>query len=476
MNISLRRCSLLVAVLILLARMSFADVASGSGFIIQADGFILTNYHVIEGSSLIAVVVAGRQPVEARVVSTDSSRELALLKIPLTNLPTLPIGSSQSVQVLDPITILGYPLTDLLGADVSASDGKVNALREEGPEPLFQIDANVNPGNSGGPLLNNHGEVVGIVVSKIDAVKEAVKSGTIPERLNFAIPIDEARAMIRKAYPFGFAPSNRQEILSAQEVFKRAKPGTVLVYCQVAEANRPANNPDSAPQPSQKHSEEYFVSSVAGFDQNWLFVMSLGTSFTSEKIIKSQHWPKDDIKTYWSEGYVLTNVAGDASGWIITMHKGSPTTDQGYCGPGPFPDFKPISAKFHEGYRITAVAGFGNQWVVVFSKGSTYTDQAVAGPGRWIACDIGGKVRLKRNSNIGQDGVTEVCRTVLKGSSKTIPGAGIDAVGVTFPPSNSNQGSTQGQHSERQWKRRCAREEDSIPTASPSWTGGGKLK
>jgi hypothetical protein len=387
MNICLRRCSLLVAVFVLLVRMSFADVASGSGFIIQADGFVLTNYHVIEGSSMIAVVVPGRQPVEAKIVSTDRSRDLALLKIPLTNMPTLPIGSSQSVQVLDPITILGYPLTDLLGADVSACDGKVNALRDEGPAPRFQIDANVNPGNSGGPLLNNRGEVIGIVVSKVDAVKEAVKTGTIPERLNFAIPIDEARAMIQKAYPFAFAPSSRQEILSAQDIFKQAQPGTVLIYCQLAEANlpEPSNTPGStqSPQPSQSSSEPYFVSSVAGFDQNWLFVLSLGTSYTSEKIIKSQQWPKDEIKTHWSEGYVLTNVAGDAGGWIVTMHKGSPLKDQGYCGPGRFPDFKTVSAKFTEGYRITCVAGFGDQWVVVFSKGSAYTDQAVAKPGKW---------------------------------------------------------------------------------------------
>jgi hypothetical protein len=385
MNKSIRRCSLLAAVFILLARISFADVASGSGFIIQADGFILTNYHVIRGSSVIAVVVPGRQPVKAEVVGTDSYRDLALLKVPMTDLPTLPIGSSQSVEVLDPVTVLGYPLTNLLGADVSASDGKVNALREEGQQPYFQIDANVNPGNSGGPLLNNRGEVVGIVEAKIDAMGVAKNTGSIPERINFAIPIDEARAMIRKAFPFAFTPSNRREVLSGQEVFKRARPGTVLIYCQLAQANLPSSNPGSpqSPEASQSNNEQYFTSSIAGFDQHWLFVMSLGTSFTSEKLIKNHQWPKSDIKTHWSEGYEITNVAGDGGSWVVTMHKGSPFTEQMYFGPAPFPSFETLSAKFLEGYRITSVAGFGNQWVVVFSKGSAYKNQVIAEPGKW---------------------------------------------------------------------------------------------
>ena len=95
--------------------------------------------------------------------------------------------------------------------------------------PLFQIDANINPGNSGGPLLNDRGEVIGIVVSKINAMQLAKTMGAIPERINFAIPIDEARSMIRMAYPAGFTPSHRTVALRDQEIFAESKDATVLI-------------------------------------------------------------------------------------------------------------------------------------------------------------------------------------------------------------------------------------------------------
>jgi Trypsin-like peptidase domain len=134
------------------------------------------------------------------------------------------------VQVLDTVTVLGYPLPTELGTALSASDGKVNAIRDgrNGGTQLFQIDANVNAGNSGGPLLNNHGEVVGIIVAKINSLEYAKENGTIPERINFAIPVNEAQELLRKVIP-NFTPSNRQQLLTDQQVFASAKSSTVLI-------------------------------------------------------------------------------------------------------------------------------------------------------------------------------------------------------------------------------------------------------
>src|SRR5260221_12019208 len=89
------------------------------------------------------------------------------------------------------------------GNAFSASDGKVNAIRDvrNGGTQLFQIDTNVNPGNSGGPLLNNHGEVVGIIVAKINSFDYAKENGALPARFNFAIPINEAQEGSRKVIP-----------------------------------------------------------------------------------------------------------------------------------------------------------------------------------------------------------------------------------------------------------------------------------
>jgi len=202
----------------------------GSGFIVQPNGYILTNYHVIKNATRITVTLPGRQEISARVVTVDQEKDLALLQVSLKNLTALPIASSETVQVLDSITVLGYPLPTELGTALSASDGKVNAIRDgrNGGTQLFQIDANVNPGNSGGPLLNNHGEVVGIIVAKINSLEYAKENGALPERINFAIPINEAQEVLRKVIP-NFTPSNRQQVLTDQQVFLSAESSTVLI-------------------------------------------------------------------------------------------------------------------------------------------------------------------------------------------------------------------------------------------------------
>ena len=219
---------------------SLAAAASmcGSGFAIRQDGYILTNYHVIKNATQITVTVPGRQAVPARVVTVDQEKDLAILQVSLRNIIALPIASSETVQVLDTITVLGYPLPTELGTALSASDGKVNAIRDgrNGGTQLFQIDANVNPGNSGGPLLNDRGEVVGIIVAKINSLEYAKENGTLPERINFAIPINSAQQLLRKVIP-NFTPSNRQQVLTDQQVFASAKNSTVLIVADQDETD-----------------------------------------------------------------------------------------------------------------------------------------------------------------------------------------------------------------------------------------------
>jgi len=211
----------------------------GSGFVIQQNGYVLTNYHVIKNATRITVKVPGHEAVPARVVTTDQEKDLAIVQVSLRNLAALPIASSEPVQVLDSVTVLGYPLPSELGTALSASDGKVNAVREgrTSDTQFFQIDANVNPGNSGGPLLNNHGEVVGIIVAKINSLQYAKDNGTLPERINFAIPINQAQELVRKIIP-NFTPSNRQEVLTDQQVFQSAKGSTVFIVADQDETSK----------------------------------------------------------------------------------------------------------------------------------------------------------------------------------------------------------------------------------------------
>jgi hypothetical protein len=230
------------------------EVKSGSGFIFHPDGYILTNNHVVADSTEHIVILSNGNRVTAKVVATDPKIDLALLKIPGSNFPVLPLGESRKISVLDTVVAMGFPMFSTIGYDVSAYDGKINAIRQSEHAPLLQIDANINPGNSGGPLLNDRGEVIGVVVSKLNAMQLAKSMGAIPERINFAIPIDEARPLVRMAYPTGFTPSRRTIPLRDQEIFVQSKDATVLILSpkkfQIAEqtpsrSQSPQNEPSS---------------------------------------------------------------------------------------------------------------------------------------------------------------------------------------------------------------------------------------
>jgi hypothetical protein len=233
-------------------RGSAQEVKSGSGFIFHPDGYILTNNHVVAGSTGQIVVIFNGNRVPAKLLAADSKADLALLKISGSNFPILPIGESRKMSVMDPVLAIGYPMFSTIGYDVSAYDGRINAIRQTDHAPLLQIDANINPGNSGGPLLNDRGEVIGVVVAKINAMQLAKMMGAIPERINFAIPVDQARSMILMAYNRGFTPSNRTVPLRTQEIFAQSKDATVLILAP--------KQPDSVsrqpprPQPSENDS------------------------------------------------------------------------------------------------------------------------------------------------------------------------------------------------------------------------------
>ena len=232
-KLRLLACVLLSGALlsILVDRTTGQEVKSGSGFIFHPDGYILTNNHVVAGSVGQITVIFNGNRMPAKLLATDPKTDLALLKIFGSKFPILPIGESRKMAVMDPVLAIGYPMYSTIGYDVSAYDGNINAIRQSDHAPLLQIDANINPGNSGGPLLNDRGEVIGIVVSKINAIQLAKEMGAIPERINFAIPIDQARTMILQAYayPEGFLPSNRTTPLRNQEIFSQSKDATVLI-------------------------------------------------------------------------------------------------------------------------------------------------------------------------------------------------------------------------------------------------------
>ncbi len=155
----------------------------GSGFILTADGFVMTNAHVVEGADEVIVTLTDRREFKARIVGSDRRTDVAVVKIEATGLPTVRIGDVNALKVGAWVMAIGAPF----GLDNTVTAGIVSAKQRDTGDylPMIQTDVAINPGNSGGPLLNMKGEVVGIN-SQIYS-----RSGGFMG-ISFAIPIDEA--------------------------------------------------------------------------------------------------------------------------------------------------------------------------------------------------------------------------------------------------------------------------------------------
>jgi serine protease Do len=157
----------------------------GSGFVIQSDGLILTNAHVVEGATRVTVQLTDRREYSAKVIGVDKTSDVAVIKIPVTGLQTVNLGDSNTLQVGQWVLAIGAPF----GFENSATAGIVSAkgrtLPDSGYVPFIQTDVPINPGNSGGPLFNMQGQVIGIN-SQIYS-----RSGGYMG-VSFSIPIDVA--------------------------------------------------------------------------------------------------------------------------------------------------------------------------------------------------------------------------------------------------------------------------------------------
>ena len=169
------------------------DVSTGTGVIFHSDGYILTNCHVVEGNAFLDIRLQDDQTFEASLVGMDEKSDLAVLKIPAKNLPAAEFGDSNGLQVGDLAVAIGDPFGAALRGTMT--DGIISAINRDvamdsGSMTLIQTNAALNVGNSGGPLLNEAGQVVGLNNMKISSDYASV------EGLGFAIPISAAKPLI----------------------------------------------------------------------------------------------------------------------------------------------------------------------------------------------------------------------------------------------------------------------------------------
>lgn len=189
------------------------SISTGTGWVCS-DGYIVTNYHVVEGHEDL-YVVSETNKLKAEMVAKDKINDIVLLEVnhPDFSPNAIPI-SSQKAHVAQDIFTIGYPHPDMMGSSPKFSSGKINSLFGIGDDPrTFQISAPVQAGNSGCPLLNDKGEAIGIVTYKLDAATVFNWTGDLPQNVNYAIKIDYLKILLeavaskdkRQVLPSGIA-------------------------------------------------------------------------------------------------------------------------------------------------------------------------------------------------------------------------------------------------------------------------------
>ena len=175
---------------------------AGSGFVLTPDGFIATNYHVIDGAETVKVTFYNGDSYDAEFIGGDEDYDIAVIKVEAENLQPVTMGDSTLLNVGDRVLAIGNPLGELTFSQTGGMVSSVNrAIDVEGvPFNMIQTDASINPGNSGGPMFNQYGQVVGIVSAKYTSTA----SGASAEGLGFAIPINDVAAMIQEIMTNGF--------------------------------------------------------------------------------------------------------------------------------------------------------------------------------------------------------------------------------------------------------------------------------
>ncbi len=236
--------------------------STGTGFFVTANGHIITNYHVIDGSDQLFVITKNGTKMRARYLKGDPSNDVAILKVDYASKP-LPVLKENRLSVGDDVFTLGYPLIERQGQEQKVTFGHINALSGftskdrndiNGDIRFIQIDVPVQPGNSGGPLLNDSGQVSGVVTATLDELSTMKDHGHLPQNVNYAVKSDYLVPLIRTQLgeSWNSAPISTNRIAKA-DVIKNTMDSVVLIVA-MGEDNQQVNdipqstplNPDSA--------------------------------------------------------------------------------------------------------------------------------------------------------------------------------------------------------------------------------------
>ena len=233
----------------------FSPTASGTGFFITDDGFLVTCAHVVKGATRIRVSTAAGL-IDAKIVNVDTANDLALLKAETTPQggAALPIAASRAVKLGNTVATVGFPDIGLQGSSPKLSKGEIASLSGAADDPrYFQISVPIQPGNSGGALVDEHGNAVGIVSAKLNAQAALAASGQLPENVNYAVKSSFLLSFL-ESVPDAKLKSANTNNLNFEDVVKSAQKATVLV---LVAADPEPQAVMFAPSPPQKRAAIY---------------------------------------------------------------------------------------------------------------------------------------------------------------------------------------------------------------------------
>lgn len=200
--------------------------STGTGFAISENGLIATACHVIQGAKTIKVYLSKDSFISAMIIHSDPMNDLALLKIENPTPNFLQIAPMRSVKMGDKVFTIGFPMSSVLGQEAKYSDGVVSALSGlKDASSFLQITVPIQPGNSGGPLVNEKGEVVGIITSTAAILPFIKESGTLPQNINWAVKTDYLRPLIE-------LPEMEPAKLNREQIINHVKESTFFIEAE----------------------------------------------------------------------------------------------------------------------------------------------------------------------------------------------------------------------------------------------------
>jgi S1-C subfamily serine protease len=206
-------------------------VGIGSGFLLNAQGEALTNQHVVSDCEEVRVRLVTGEELPAVLLVQDRQNDLVLLRLPVTPAQWLVFREGRDAWQGEEVIAVGFPLADALASGPKVTTGVVSALAGMRDDTRFlQITAPVQPGNSGGPLLDMSGNVVGVVSNKLNALRIVALTGDIPQNINFALKTSLVRSFLESTGVY-YETSSSQQTLSTIQVSAQARQSTIFVEC-----------------------------------------------------------------------------------------------------------------------------------------------------------------------------------------------------------------------------------------------------